>query len=113
MADKKEYIQVLTALDRIGPLSAALNQLSEVQMATEDAKLRSALEAVCSSIRGQNRELSAKLRLMDDFSYLGVAEGSLHAGIGKIAAYCSKQRDASMQQWEILARRAGWKPPTS
>ncbi|AME28653.1 hypothetical protein [Burkholderia sp. PAMC 26561] len=110
MNDKKDYINVLKALDRTGPMPTAMNQLSEVAVATEDEKLRTALEGICAMARQQLAPIGAQGRL------LGISPQSfptLHQAFGKLAKYCEQQRDASEKQWEILARRAGWTPPNS
>ncbi|TCG01091.1 hypothetical protein BZM26_10105 [Paraburkholderia strydomiana] len=62
MTDKKEYIDVLKALDRTGSLSSALNSLSAVRLATEDVRLARGLAIVTELIRTQVRtKASARL----------------------------------------------------
>jgi hypothetical protein len=105
--DKKDYIRVLTALDRTGTLDAAFNQLGEVQMETEDSSLGDML-ARASAVRQQALHHHKKVRLVA----LNPNEcPDLVAAVRTLYRYCLQQRDASQPQWEILASRAGWTPP--
>jgi len=109
MSDKKDYVNVLKALDRTGIVSTAVNQLSDVQAATEDERLRDALEKICNATRRQLVPLDGKGRL------LGLPErfAQLSKGMQTLANYCEQMRDSSEPQWQILAKRAGWTPPAS
>lgn len=110
MSDKRDYIAVLKALGQTGPLSTTLNRLTDVQMETEDAQLRLALEKLCDAVRLQVLPSTPKGRL------LGLSPQqfpNMSAGIAKLETYCAQQRDAAEQQWQILAKRAGWTPPAN
>lgn len=108
MAGKKDYIDVLKALDRTGTLSATLNSLSAVQLATEDAKLGNALAIVTKLIRTQ-------VRVKGNIRLIGLPAPQfpdLTSKLRQLADYCLALRDATEPQWQILAKRAGWTPPT-
>lgn len=97
MSDKKDYVKVLKALDRTGPLSTTLNHLSEVQIETEDSKLSEALKNLNAALR-QQLPIDKKGRLLglDPQLY-----PHLSRGIAQIEKYCIAVRDAAEKKWEI------------
>jgi hypothetical protein len=107
MNDKKEYIDVLKALDRSGTLSTALNSLSAVQLATEDVSLARGLSIVTQLVRTQVRT-KGNVRL---FSLSAPQFPDLTTKLRQLAEYCVACRDAAEPQWQILAKHAGWTPP--
>lgn len=109
MSDKKDYQNVLVALDRDGTISATLNQLSKVQQQTEDKSLQTALENLAAAVRQQFPDAkTGRLRSVDKTKYPKFA-----SGVERLRQYCQAAIDSTDPQWMILARRAGWTPPAS
>ena len=109
MAEKKDYQNVLIALDRTGTLAATLNQLSKVQHETEDKNLQTALGNLATSIR-QQFDVKKQGRLL---GFNKQMSPTLTSGIEKLRQHCQAVIDSTEPQWMILARRAGWTPPAS
>ena len=114
MADKNDYKSVLKALDMTGTIASVLNRLGEVQIETEDSKLQQMLAKIAELVRYQHAKPTAKIRLRS----VPARENDrpiqmLIEVVALTHKYCEGVIASTEKQWEILARRAGWTPPTA
>jgi hypothetical protein len=108
MADKKDHKAVRKALNAEATVGSTLNKLSEIAIETEDEKLKAALLVLSSNIRAQSAKTTEKVRLLGikNPGAKPVADAAL-----AIDKYCVQVLDSAEKEWEIMARRAGWRPP--
>jgi hypothetical protein len=101
--DKKDYQLVLTALADHGTLGARINKLNKVWASTEDATLKALLGDRIKKIKVAWAQLE---RQSSTFV------GDLNSAANKaLVDYCEGCVSSSKPQWQILAERAGWRPP--
>lgn len=91
--DKKDYQEVILALNGAGGAAPRLNRLVKVWASTEDEKLKKAVGIVAERLR-QSGGFDPQHRTT-------------------LNEYCNEMLARQEPQWQILARRAGWTPPAA
>lgn len=112
MNDKKDYKTTLKIIDATATSQAILNQLSGLAVDTDDERLRELLSALSARIRQLGAKSSDKMRLIvipkaHPFS------GPVAEVVAATVEYCNSCIHSCEKQWQILARQAGWTPPTA
>jgi len=101
-ADKKDYQAVLAALVSHATVASTINKITKVWVATEDAKLKTALGSLIAHLkeaaRNQSKPNAAVSLRLDVAPYKVIAE------------YCQKCIDSIKPQWQIIAEQHGWGP---
>lgn len=104
-SDKKEYQAVLTALLDQSTVTALINKLNKVVVATEDMTLRKGLWQVLQVLNQaatlQTKKSSVGAVRLDDPRYKPLAD------------YCQISINSIKPQWQVIAEQHGWGPKSA
>lgn len=97
--DKKEYQDVIEALSSVAKLQTTRNKLNRLRVKTEDDDLAHILQSL--------------IRHYDSAPRNATASADLRRSPFKEAnRYCLRVINEAKPQWQILAERNGWQPPS-
>jgi len=104
--DKKDYQATLEALMYQGKLVSIINKLNKNLIATEDAMLREQLTSVIAHLNRIELNQTKKSQII---SLLPRLKDQPYK---KLFEYCEKCIQSIKPEWQIIAEKYGWKPPT-
>lgn len=113
MNDKKDYKALLKLLEKSASAQTILNQLSELYHETDDAQLKLHVKKVAEIFRSTAMKSKLTVRLVDPNPAIFPIHPDLPKAIQDAITYCTRCKNSSEPQWQILARQAGWTPPTA
>ena len=118
-SDKKDYATMMRVMGAEATYASTLNKLNDIAIDTEDDKLKVAATALASRIRsfagqkpaGKGRLLTLAANFTAPNANADLSRKQFGEGIQNIWKYCEAMAAKEQPLWQILALRAGWKPP--
>ncbi len=100
---KNHYLKIIEVLNAAQSLAARMNSFVKIATETEDAQLRKLLMDAVKLIRPTIANGG------------GTKKGVLapHQVWADLHKYCVNQANTQKPEWQILAERAGWRPPSA
>lgn len=100
----------MIALNEIRSFSAHATNLSRIAARTEDEQLRALLETLLSALHAAS--MRAKQKDVRSAPGKLVGAEALLPPVAPLSAYCQRMLVNKKPEWQVLAERHGWTPPT-
>jgi hypothetical protein len=104
------YEQTMTALREIRTFAAHATNLGKIAARTEDERLRELLGGLVSALRAAS-VVSKRKNVRSTAGNL-VDASALLPPVAPLTMYCQSVIETKKPEWQILAERHGWTPPT-
>lgn len=101
------YAETLAVLSAERTLFQHIAMLQKIREKTEDERLEAYLRQAIRFLQIEQGKATAQQRVMNI-----PLQRSSREEIRTLAAYCQRQVESGIPEWQVIARREGWRPPS-